>query len=292
MNKQTLVVIGLAAFSTTTGVVAGYLAANKRLENKYVAIVEKEIEETKNFYASLHKDEYPTPEDAVKALVKLDEVKDASEPVELEMITPGTSVQMPTSKKAHTDYAAIHKGGSKGAKVATEKEETAEKVVETTTVKTEDTEVTVEHVEVKATNVFDGVLVNGEPFNPDEWDLEAEMENRRSGRPYVITDGEYETNEDRLDILQLTYFRHDDTLLNEESLPVDNSDVLVGDDNLRRFGHGSGDPRTVFVRNDRIGAIFEITLDEGSYADQTGFGSDEPQLRHSSVRYGRRLRDE
>ena len=71
MNRDQMLLVGASALSTTIGVVAGVFAANKRLEKKYVAIAEQEIEDAKSFYAN--KADYPTIEDAVLALVPQEE---------------------------------------------------------------------------------------------------------------------------------------------------------------------------------------------------------------------------
>lgn len=292
MRKETLIIAGISVASTTVGVVAGYLAANKRLENKYVEIAEVEIKAAKDFYAAFNNAKYATPEEAVKARIPAGEILTENPPVEMEVITPGESVATPSDPAGKVDYTAYHKGN---AKVTTKVTEEAEAKKETTTVSTPDAEVTVEKIEIQGSgNVFDPVLVDGQPVNLDEWDLEAEMENRERGRPYVITSGEFESNDDGLDILQMTYFAYDDTLVDEQDQLVDDTDSVVGDDNLKRFGHGSGDPKTVYVRNDRLGVIYDITRDGGSYAQAAGTASfeDEPEIRHSSVRAGRRLRDE
>lgn len=62
------------------GGVAAYYICKKKMETKYEAILEKEIAEAKAFYSTLHKkDEFETPEKAVKSLGGTVKVKDAAE---------------------------------------------------------------------------------------------------------------------------------------------------------------------------------------------------------------------
>lgn len=64
------IVVGITAgVSLTVGSLVGYFTATRLLEQKYQERLGKEIEETKQFYRKLHKkDEFVTPETAVKAL--------------------------------------------------------------------------------------------------------------------------------------------------------------------------------------------------------------------------------
>lgn len=52
---------------------AGYAIALMRLEKKYEALAELEIAQAKEFYSALNKTDYPTPADAVEALVSEEE---------------------------------------------------------------------------------------------------------------------------------------------------------------------------------------------------------------------------
>jgi hypothetical protein len=70
MQREKIIIVGVAAFSTLVGAVGGALVANKRLEEKYIAIAEQEIEEAKRFYGRVYKkDEFQTPAQAVEELV-------------------------------------------------------------------------------------------------------------------------------------------------------------------------------------------------------------------------------
>lgn len=67
-SKKALVA-ATAAFSSLAGAAAGFVYAQKKLQPMYEELALKEIEEAKQFYATLYKkDEYETPESAAEAL--------------------------------------------------------------------------------------------------------------------------------------------------------------------------------------------------------------------------------
>ena len=117
-------------------------------------------------------------------------------------------------------------------------------------------------VEVEVNNVFDTKVT-------DTWDQEAEEELRKAnpGKPYIISEGEYAESEGFAQST-LTYYAGDETLADERDQHIPNIDQTVGLENLRRFGHGTGDARTVFIRNERLRLDFEVLLSDGKYAHE------------------------
>ena len=95
-------------------------------------------------------------------------------------------------------------------------------------------------------------------------DVEVE-EQRDKTKPYIISVGEWGDNDDHYERVVYTYYNEDDTLADEGDEIVDRVDYLVGDDNLTKFGHLSGDDDTVFVRNEKLRMDFEIVRANGSY---------------------------
>jgi hypothetical protein len=64
---------------------------------------------------------------------------------------------------------------------------------------------------------------------------------------------------------------------------IDEQDELIGLANLSRFGHGSGDPNIVYVRNEEKKLDIEIVHSDRKYAVEVhGFADDE--IRHSSMK--------
>ena len=126
--------------------------------------------------------------------------------------------------------------------------------------------------------------------DPRDWDYNAEIADRELNPevPYTISFDEFNDNEVNHEQTTLTYYDEDDTLVDSKDQPIDNTEYTVGDDNLTRFGHGSGDVNVVYVRNEKIDMDFEIVRSRGSYQREI-LGSDpEPNLQHSRRRPNRR----
>jgi hypothetical protein len=115
-------------------------------------------------------------------------------------------------------------------------------------------------------NVFDQTY-----SDVPEWDQEAEEENRHSGAPFIISKAEFFEGELGFTQMNLTYYEGDDVLVDEEDQHIPDVDEIVGQDNLLKFGYGSGDPRVLYVRHEPKQIDFEVTLDSGSYASAMGY---------------------
>lgn len=127
-------------------------------------------------------------------------------------------------------------------------------------------------------------------FKDDTFDLEEEIKYRTEDAPYIITHDEYFAGDKDYDMSSLTYYEKDDTLTDEHDKPLEETDNIVGDDHLVRFGSGSKDKNVVYVRNDRLGIDYEITRSRGSYLeDVLGMVEEDPgELKHSDQRDRRR----
>lgn len=121
--------------------------------------------------------------------------------------------------------------------------------------------------------------------DPSEWDYHKERSRRSPVRPYVIHIDERDEGHSYEGVMY-TYFEDDDVLLNEREEIMDAGDRerVVGEANLERFGHGSGDQNCVYIRNDQLSMIIEITKTANSYAREMGIDDPEPELRHSHQR--------
>lgn len=141
--------------------------------------------------------------------------------------------------------------------------------------------------EQEVTNVFEEV-------KPDhEWDWETEKRQRRPHKAYVVHIDEKDELGDYADVT-LTYYEGDDVLCDERDVIVDpeDRDNLVGEANLERFGHGSGDVNVVYIRNDRLEILYEIVKSPNEYAVEVhGFNSGD--LTHEDGRrHIRRMREQ
>ncbi len=129
--------------------------------------------------------------------------------------------------------------------------------------------------------VTSNIFVDGKPMEED-FDYEAEIANRSEDAPYIISREEFMQEEKNYIQQTLTFYEGDDTLTDSNDKDIPDSDEVVGDANLHKFGHGSGDNNVVYVRNDRMSVDFEIVRSTQSFA------KDVLGLRHADTRRSRK----
>lgn len=116
-----------------------------------------------------------------------------------------------------------------------------------------------------------------------EWNTEEEMELRSPDVPYVIHKDEYTQGIPDHEQHTLTFFEGDDVLSDERDRIIEDQDKTIGLANLSKFGHGSGDPNIVYIRNEELKVDIEIVHSDGKYGTEVaGFQDDE--LQHSSMK--------
>lgn len=148
--------------------------------------------------------------------------------------------------------------------------------------------------EIKSTEVQNVFVQNGveEEF---EWDWHDERTHRSPEAPYVIhIDEKYDDASQGYDIVTVTYYDGDDVLCNDRDEVIAHADraELIGEGNLYRFGHGSGDPSIVYVRNDKVEIIYEVIRSPHKFAEEVhGFTHDSPAYQNLE-RMRMRERDE
>lgn len=133
-------------------------------------------------------------------------------------------------------------------------------------------------------NIFTDAEVVPTTEGLEGWDYQTELRIREEnpGLPYIISEEEYLSNESELEQVALTYYAGDGVVVDEHDMPVQDSDALVGDDNLTRFGHGTSDETALYIRNDNMEVEYELALDEGKYSVKVlGIDDTESELRHS-----------
>ena len=83
--------------------------------------------------------------------------------------------------------------------------------------------------------------------------------------PHVISPDEF-GNQDGYDEISLTYYS-DGTVTDDNDRAMDEDEIeeTIGKDSLSHFGEYEED--SVFVRNERLKADYEILMDQRSYAD-------------------------
>lgn len=141
--------------------------------------------------------------------------------------------------------------------------------------------------EIVETVVETNIFVEGEPLNADEWDYDVEKETRTDEAPFIIHHDEFFENSWNWESAQLTWWAKDGILADAEDRAIDEVDVIVGEDNMEKFGHGSGDANLIYICNPVHETLLEVAKSEGSYAEEVH--GVEITTSHSSVirRHGR-----
>lgn len=82
-------------------------------------------------------------------------------------------------------------------------------------------------------------------------------------KPHPIT--LHEALESPEEILTVTWFEGDDTMIDDSEVLIPAPDDFLGEDWKDYFGFESGDDDMVYVKNPKDGSIFEVTRDSGYY---------------------------
>lgn len=98
-----------------------------------------------------------------------------------------------------------------------------------------------------------------------DWDWDAELELRKAPGPYVLHQDEFHANELGFSQSTLTYYAGDDVMVDPEDKPITRHSTIFGE---LLFGHGSGDPNVVFIRNPKLRGEYEIYRHPGKYANE------------------------
>lgn len=117
----------------------------------------------------------------------------------------------------------------------------------------------------------------------DTWNYDKEVLGRNDGTPYVIHKDEFYANELDFNQRSFTYFAGDNIMVDEDEVPIYNYERVVGDE--LKFGHGSGDPKVVYIRSMKAHSEYEIMRHEGLYAVEiAGLNADDEDnasIQHS-----------
>lgn len=101
----------------------------------------------------------------------------------------------------------------------------------------------------------------------EEANLEGSLEVTPSmidPEPYVITEAEFQHDEETYTKISLEFYPGDRVVTDDQERVVDDVETSVGLNNLNYF---SPDNTVVYVRNNRLEADFEISLQIGSYRE-------------------------
>lgn len=135
-----------------------------------------------------------------------------------------------------------------------------------------------EEPSVIAQNVFAG--------DDDDWNMAAEAATRSEDAPYVLHKDEFFEDEKEYSQYTLTYYAGDNIMVDEDDKVVSNHERVTGE---LKFGHGSGDEKTVYIRNDRLKAEYEVIRDPGHYAVEVQGFSIEDEAEAQDLKHERSL---
>jgi len=243
-SKQLALAAASVVAGTAIGAFVGYRFAEKRLSTKFEQLMAEESEQLREHYAQKLKAKQEKP--------SMDEMADLA--------------GLRRQQDAYSDIVADYQPTA---------EEVIENIKEDVAAKAEVAPV---EMEAETSNIF----VERDKVEVEPWDYSKEMKARDPRFPYIIHVQEWEENASEYDKIDLTYYEGDEVLSNDNDVALGDIDETVGYDNLKRFGHGSGDPHTLFIRNDVREVLYEVSLSGGTYAQEVG-GFD-PELSHSYER--------
>jgi len=138
-----------------------------------------------------------------------------------------------------------------------------------------------------------GDVVSAFADGSEEWDYEEEKKTRDSLAPYVIHKDEFWSDEKNFDQHTWTFYEGDDVMIDEDDVIIYNHDQKLGE---LKFGHGSGDKDTVYIRNEKLRLEVEVLRDLGMYSIEVlGMEvdhGDEKNVEHSMKKDKRGKKDE
>lgn len=100
----------------------------------------------------------------------------------------------------------------------------------------------------------------------DDWDWDEEKAGRTNHRPYILHEDEFHEDEMGFSQVACIYYAGDNVLtVAETNEVIMNHERIVGP---LEFGHGSGDPGVVYIRNEARHAEYEVFRDGGKYEQE------------------------
>lgn len=90
---------------------------------------------------------------------------------------------------------------------------------------------------------------------------------QQDGKPYVLTEEEYFTDNEHYSKETLRYLAGSNTLLDTDEEIIPNPQDIIGEDALAYFKVRRNGLDTVYARNDKIATDYEIIREEGTYEE-------------------------
>lgn len=251
-SRDVGLVFGGVGVGVAIGAVGGYFLLKKQFTIKYEHILNEEVAGMRSYYDSKHK-----ALDNEREKLQLEKVESEIKDRQEDNGGDGT-----------TPYHQMYKGGSDPDKPAD--------LMPEPEAPTEDA--------APVVNIFNKNGEDPEVEIREVWDYDEELKSRSPQVPFVIHRDEYnDETPEGFDQYTLTYFEGDDVLCKDDDSILEDKDATVGLGNLSKFGHGSGDPTIVYIRNHELRVDLEVVHSDGKYATEVA-GFPEDELQHSSMR--------
>jgi len=275
LNKIALVVGGVCIGSGTT-----YLLVKNRLVAKYDTILAEEIRSIRNAATAdvieaketmklLHKQPpYDDPRTAVKAYgERLDELQymfdngvdradDEEMPIHDQLVedkvleaTEADLKKLDDFKKSQAFVDQLVTGATEAVKHETYPPSQAQRILTLE-------DVTSSPDELPAENIF-------ELYPKDSIPAESL---RDKDYPYLLAEKEFEDNLEDYEQFTLLYYA-DNVLADEQGVVIEAGKQLLGEDALKQFGYDKENPNTLFVRNDKRKAEYQVIRLDGTHGE-------------------------
>jgi hypothetical protein len=130
----------------------------------------------------------------------------------------------------------------------------------------------------------DGILVPEGPLEEDPLARETAKNvfGKEPGEPVLISFDEFAQIGDEYDQLSVTYYMGDKIVAEMDDSPIADDDRCVGLDNLHKF-HEDEAITQIYVRNDRLKIVYEITRSTGKYSKEVLDLDDDGHLEHAET---------
>jgi NTP pyrophosphatase (non-canonical NTP hydrolase) len=254
-NTRLMIAVS-SGISVAVGAGVGYVLASKMLEKSFQERLEAEIQDARSFYQDMYSTPVFVAEEKEEVFESIREATDAHDGPPQDLVGQALSAM---------------------ATYDPEGEEARE-------------EERARHQPVIVNNIFANTVPPGEEV------LGALMADRDPAKPYIITREEFLQGRDEFEQVEYTYWEGDDILVDDryEFQPIENMELVAGEENLLRFGYGSGDENVLYIRNEAMDPPLDlhITKSSGKYAVEVmAVGSEDDHLEHSEPRKFRPYHD-
>lgn len=240
MNKALLKDVALLGVGVGAGYLVGFLVSRRQIKT-IEQRAQADINEIKESYKLLRKEEFPDVSSAAEALI--------GEASTIKLKDLANKQEVLTDEEAE-EYNEAGKRYAQELRDNGYTEVEAERILKAVTERT-------------TVNVFEQ-----EPESaPEEIEPGAIHGPRVEGEPYVISVEEFMEEDENFEQITLSYWEEDDTLIDDANNVIHDVASVIGLNALRRFGQGSRDPNIVHIKNEENEVKYEVIRDFRAYTE-------------------------